>query len=198
MRQFRQRDDGEEGAVLDDLDHLVADDGPRRQQQRWKNNAAEQPDLGKAKCNSRLDRFAGLRRPRPTQNLRHVSGIINCQRREPGSPVVKPDAERGKPVIDDIGEQQERDAAHAVNEAARDGRDQPLLRHQRRRQDKAEQQRRCRRQHRQDRGIAQSAEQQVALTPHNAEIMDHAAASAMTCRRSIRRCSETRTNTIGA
>ena len=32
MGQFRNRDDGEKGAVLDDLDHLVADHRPCRQQ----------------------------------------------------------------------------------------------------------------------------------------------------------------------
>src|ERR1700722_11267818 len=30
VRQFRQRDDGEEGAILGDLDLLIPDQGPRR------------------------------------------------------------------------------------------------------------------------------------------------------------------------
>ena len=37
-----------------------------------------------------------------------------------------------------------------------------------------------------------------AFVPDNAEIVDHAAASAATWRRSIQRCSDTSANTIGA
>ena len=43
-----------------------------------------------------------------------------------------------------------------------------------------------------------SAVKQIVLAPDDAEITDHAAASAIRCRRSIQRCTETRANTIGA
>src|ERR1700733_79401 len=42
MGEFGQRDDGEKGAVLDDLDDLIADHRPLRHQQRWDDNTTKQ------------------------------------------------------------------------------------------------------------------------------------------------------------
>src|ERR1700679_4252356 len=113
--------------------------------------------------------------PRPAKNSRHMGRVVERQRRKPGGPVVEPEAERRQAIIDDIGEQQERHAAHAVDEAARGPGEPGPFRHQRRRQDKTDQQCRDRRQHRQNGRVGEPAEKQAALTPDDAEIMNHAA-----------------------
>ena len=67
----------------------------------------------------------------------------------------------------------------------------------RRREDEAQQERGDHGQCRQDRRIGKPVQQQAAFGPDDAEIADHAMASAATCRRSIQRCRETRAKTIG-
>ena len=108
MGQLGQRDDGEEGAVLDDLDHLVADHRSGRQQQRRQDDAAEQAQPGKAEGMAGLDRLARLGHPGAAQDLGHVGGVVDDQREQPGAPVVEAQPDRGQAVVDDVGEQQER------------------------------------------------------------------------------------------
>src|SRR5882757_9102988 len=198
MGQFRQGDDGQEGAVLDDLDQLVADYRTGRQHEWRQDDAAEQAELGKAEGDAGLDLVARQRHPGAAQDLGHVGGVVDREREQACAPVVEIDADRREAVIDDVGEEQERNAAHAVDEGARRARYGGLFRHQGGRQHETQQESADHRHQRQDRGIGQAVQKQTAFGPDDAEIADHAAASAATCRRSIQRCKETRPKTIGA
>ncbi len=122
MGQFGHRDDRQEGGVLDDLDDLVADHRRGRHHQRRQDDAAEQREAVRSRrqCRPAIE-LARQRLQAPRRISRHIGGVIEDNGGEAGAPVVEIDADRGQAVIDDVGEHQERNAAHGVDAAiARD------------------------------------------------------------------------------
>ena len=78
--EFGQRDDGEESAVLDDLDQLVAQHRRAGERQRWQHDAPEQAKPAVAKRHAGFDGRTRLRGPGRAQDLGHVGRVVDRER----------------------------------------------------------------------------------------------------------------------